>query len=312
MPILCYILLALLALLLLSGFYTFWVACARRKELPWMVEEEIKKTSYGKFYDNIVLGDRFLKEYNAQPLYMNTFDGLKLHAMWVPARNPKGTILFVHGYRSNKLIDFSLAYDFYHNMGMNILTPDQRAIGKSEGKFITFGVKECKDIQCWIDYHNKTFGEYPIILSGLSMGATTVLNLADAELPKNVKGIIADSGFTSANEIISSVFRRVTHLPAVPCIWIADLFARLIAGFSLYEKDTRNALKNSKHPVFMVHGVADGYVPCEMTKLGYDACSGAKELLLVEGADHGLSFIVEKERYIQMVTDFLKDKIRTE
>ena len=311
MPILVYILLSVFLLILISGFYVFWVACARRKELPWMVEEEIKKTPYGKFYDNIILGDRFLKEHNAKEHYLNTFDGLKLHAMWIPAKRPKGTILFVHGYRSNKLLDFSLAYEFYHNMGMNILTPDQRAIGKSEGKYITFGVKECKDVMAWIEYHNRTFGELPLVLSGLSMGATTVLNLADADLPQNVKAIIADSGFTSANEIISSVFQRVTHLPAVPCIWITDLFARLIAGFSLYEKDTRMALKNSKLPVLMVHGVDDGYVPHEMTKQGYDACTGAKEILLVDGADHGLSFLVDKDRYVQMITALLKKYVFT-
>ncbi len=309
MPVAIYILLSIVLLILVSGFYTFFVACVRRKELPWMFEEELKKTPYGKFYNNIVFGDRFLKDHNAQDVYIESFDGLKLHAMWVPAENPKGTVLFAHGYRSNKLVDFSLAFDMYHNLGMNILVPDQRAHGKSEGKYITFGVKESRDFKSWIAYHNKTYGQYPIILSGLSMGASTVLYLADQSLPENVKGIIADCGFTSPWEILSSVFRSVIHLPATPTLWAAELFVRLFAGFSLKEKDTRKSLKNSKLPVFMVHGSDDDFVPCEMTKQGYEICTGPKELLLVEGADHGVSFLVDRPRYTEMVLCFLKGKV---
>ena len=194
----------------------------------------------------------------------------------------------------------------YHALGLNILIPDQRAHGKSEGKFITFGVKESRDMQLWVAYHNKTFGELPLILSGLSMGASTMLYLADADLPKNVKGIIADCGFTSPREIIKSVFQRIIHLPAAPTLWVANLFARLFAGFSLTEKDSRQTLKNSKLPVLLVHGLDDGFVPCEMTKQGYAACTGPKEMLLVEGADHGVSFLVERERYVETVLSFLK------
>lgn len=309
MPIVIFVLLSLLLLILVSGGYVFVVGCLRRKELPWFVEDELKKTAYGKYYDIICLGDRFLKEHNARQVYIKSTDGLKLHAVWVPAENPKGTILFAHGYRSNKLVDFSLAFEMYHKMGMNILAPDQRAHGKSEGKFITFGVKESRDMQSWIAYHNETFGKYPIILSGLSMGASTMLYLADKNLPDNVKGIIADCGFTSPKEILTSVFHRVIHLPATPSLWATELFTRLFADFSLTQEDTRRTLKNSKLPVLMVHGTDDGFVPCEMSKEGYAACADPKELLLVEGADHGVSFLVDKAGYTKTVQMFLKENI---
>lgn len=306
MPVSVFVLLALVLLILLSGGYVFCVACIRRKELPWDMEEELKKTSYGKHYDVICLGKRFMEDHNAKDVHIHSFDGLKLHALWIPAENPRGTILLAHGYRSNKLVDFGLVFSFYHSQGMNILVPDQRCHGKSEGKYITFGVKESRDMQSWIGYHNEAFGEYPVILSGLSMGASTMLYLADAELPVNVKGIIADCGFTSPREIINSVFRRVIHLPAAPTLWATELFARIFGGFSLSEKDTRHTLKYAKLPVLMVHGLDDGFVPCAMTEQGYAACTGPKELLLVEGADHGVSFLVDKERYTEMVIAFLR------
>ncbi len=309
MPVAVYILISLFVLILLSGGYVFLVACVRRKELPWSVDEELAKTPYGKHIQNIRIGEQFLREHNARPVEMITFDGLKLHAMWVPAKTPRGTMLFAHGYRSNKLVDFSLAFEFYHSIGMNLLIPDQRAHGKSEGRFITFGVKESRDMERWIDFHNENFGAYPIILSGLSMGASTMLYLVDRTLPENVKGIIADCGFTSPKDILSNVFRSVTHLPAAPTLWVTGLFTRLIAGFGLNEKDTRKSLAGSRLPVFMVHGVDDGFVPCDMTRQGYAACTGKKKILLVEGADHGVSFLVDRQRYTEMIREFLRENV---
>lgn len=293
-------------LVLCSGAYVFVLACVRRKEFPWLVEEEIKKTGYGKYYNCIVASNAWLKEHHAQDVYMDSDDGLKLHAYWIPADNPRGTILLAHGYRSTMLVDFGLAFAFYHALGMNILVPHQRAHGKSEGKYITFGVKESDDMKCWIHFHNRYFGNHQMILSGLSMGASTVLYLANQELPQNVKCIIADCGFTSPKDILDIVFRSVIHLPSGPSLWAADLFARLFARFSLKQKDTRSVLKNAKHPVLMIHGMADDFVPCFMTQQGYDACRADKDILLVDGAGHGVSFLVDRESYTKCVIAFLE------
>ena len=304
-----YSLLGLILLIFFSGGYMFLVACVRRKELPWLVEEEIQKTSYGKYYEFMTFGDQWLKEHHAQDVYIQNRDGLRLHAYWIPADNPKGTIVLAHGYRSTMLADFGIAFEGYHSMGLNLLVPHQRSHGESQGRFITFGVKESGDILEWIDYHNRQFGEHQMILSGMSMGASTMLYLANADLPDNVKGIIADCGFTSPKEILSSVFRQVVRLPAVPTIWAAELFARLFAGFSLYERDTRKTLAESKIPVLMVHGTADDFVPCEMSEQGYAACTAKKRLLLVKGAEHGVSFIVDQESYTRELLWFLKENL---
>ena len=306
MAIVLWVLAGLVLILLLAGAYVFFKACVRRREIPWMVEEELKKTGFAKYYNCIVASDAWLKAHDAQDVYVDTKDGLKLHAYWVPAKHPRGTILLAHGYRSTILVDFGLAYAFYHALGMNILVPNQRAHGESEGKFITFGVKESDDMIRWIDYHNKTFGNYQMILSGLSMGASTVLYLAERVLPENVKCIIADCGFTSPKAILDSVFRQVVHLPSWPVLWATNLFAKLFAGFGLAEKDTRKTLKNARIPVLMIHGLADDFVPCYMTEQGFDVCCGPKELLLVEDAGHGVSFLADKEKYTRTVISFLE------
>ena len=263
------------------------------------------KTPYGKFYTHIKQGDAWLQEHRVQDVFMESHDGLRLHAQWVPAENAKGTIILVHGYHSCVLTDFGIAFEMYHQQGLNLLLPDQRAHGKSEGKFTTFGVLESQDIHGWIHYHNAHFGSFPVICSGLSMGASTVMYLAAMDLPDNVKGFLADCGFTSPKEIIGTVFRNVVHIPAWPFLWAASLCARFFAGFWLGEKHTTRTLEKNTRPILLIHGTADDFVPCDMTRCSFAACGGDKELLLVEGATHGISFLKAREEYTALVNHLL-------
>ena len=300
----------IMVILILGGWYVFNVACVRRKEVPWLVREEIEKTSYKKYYELITKSHNWLCDHAPEDHYITSSDGLKLHGLWVPAINPKGTVLFAHGYRSTYLVDFGGAMDFYHRNGFNLLIPDQRSHGKSEGKYITFGVKESEDMRLWLQYHNEKLSKYPVLLSGLSMGASTMMYLADRELPENVKGMIVDCGFSSPWEILDTVFRSVVHLPGGICLWATNIFTKLFAGFSLDERNSKLCLKNNRLPILMVHGKGDDFVPCKMSEDAYAVCSGEKELFLAEGAGHGLSFLVERDRYIARVSAFLERYFR--
>lgn len=303
---------AILLLLIVSGGYVFFTACGKKKDIAWMDDEALSKTSYAKYGNLIKNSNRWLHDHDAQPVNVKSFDGTLLHGLWIPAENPRGTILLAHGYRSTRLVDFGKVYSIYHEKGMNILVPEQRCHGNSSGKYITFGVKESRDMVCWIEYINHNLTDLPMLISGLSMGASTMLYLADQELPDNVKGIIADCGFTSPKAIISKVFTDVTHLPAGPVIFVTDLFARIFAGFSLDERDTRRSLANARLPVLLVHGESDDFVPCSMSVEAYNACTGPKELLTAPGAGHGLSFLFVQEQYTRLVTEFLDTYIGEE
>lgn len=300
------IMLVLLAFCFGVGGYVFFAACSRRKEPDWLKESEDTHSRYHKYRKLIHDGQEWLSAHPVEDLYMMSRDGLKLHGIWVPAENARGTVLLVHGYHSCSLVDFSMIFDYYHGMGMNLLMPENRAHGKSEGRFITFGVKESRDMLDWVKYHNDRLGNYPLILNGLSMGAATVMFMADEALPENARGIIADCGFTSPAEIICKVFKQLTHVPAWPFIWSTALFARLFAGFGLWEKNTVKTLSKSKLPVVLIHGLADDFVPWEMTKRSYEACTAKKELLLVEGAEHAVSFLKAEKEYASLVTAFLE------
>lgn len=307
--IIIFAVLTLVFVIVFTGVYVFIMACLRKKERPWLDREALKGSAYEKYEKLIHDSHQWLTENNVQDIYVNSFDGLKLHGLWVPAENAKGTIILAHGYRSTFLVDFGKVLKLYHDLGLNLLLPQQRSHGESQGRVITFGVKESRDMLQWLELHNSELGASQVILSGLSMGASTMMYLADQPLPDNVKGIIVDCGFTSPAAIISSVFKKATHLSAAPVIWIADICARIAGGFSLYEKDSRKTLAKNKLPIIMVHGKADKFVPCYMTQQGFKCCTGEKQLLLAEGAGHGLSFLHATNAYIQMVEQFLKDHI---
>lgn len=295
------VLLVLFAFCFGVGGYTFFASCGRGKEVDWSDEEAVKATPFGKYYCNIRQGRQWIQDHDGRDVYMENRDGLKLHAVWIPAPEAKGTIIFAHGFHSCGLSDFSLAFELYHNLSMNILLLTQRTHAPSQGKYITFGVKESRDVFDWILYHNEYFGNYPILCSGLSMGAATVMYLAGMELPDNVRGFVADCGFTSPKEIIAHVFTQKTHLPAWPFMWAVDLFARFFAGFSLSQMHTTQTLQKNTRPILMVHGMEDDFVPTQMTRRSFDACGGDKTLLLVEGAGHGVSFLVAKEAYLEKI-----------
>lgn len=301
----------LMLLMLISGAYIFTVACCRGKDTNWLDERVISKTPYSEFYSQIVAADKWLKDKGCVDVFINGKDGVRLHGLWVSSDHAKGTVILLHGYRSTYLVDSSMALEFYHSAGYNLLIPDQRAHGKSGGKYITFGAKESEDVMQWIGFHNRTFGVAPIVLSGLSMGASTVLYVADRELPSNVKGIIADCGFTSPKAILADVYRKVIHLPPIFSMWAVDLLARAFADFSITQKDTRKVLAHSKVPVLMIHGREDTFVPCKMTEEGFQACTGRKKLLIVDGADHGVSFIHDREGYKEAVISFLEENVDT-
>ena len=309
MQVVLFVMMAFALLIIVSGIYVFVVACVRTKELSWLDSESLKGTSYEKYSKLIHNTHNWLVGHRAQDVYVQSSDGLKLHGLWIPVKEPKGTVILAHGYHSTMLVDFGMVLELYHSMGMNLLLPEHRGHGKSQGKLITFGVKESEDMLCWIEYHNNTFGYHQLILSGLSMGASTMMYLADRKLPDNVKGLVVDCGFSSPAAILSQVFKRTTHLPAVPFIWVTEICARVFGGFSLYERDSRKVLRHNHLPIIMVHGKADDFVPCEMTEQGFKNCAGEKQLLLAEGAGHGLSFLYAKEEYTKMVIDFLKKNI---
>ena len=175
----------------------------------------------------------------------------------------------------------------------------------SEGKVITFGVKESRDCIDWVNFAIENIDpEAKIIITGISMGAATVMMASEEELPENVIGVLADCGYSSAEEIIKKVINDM-GLPANILYPFARLGGLLFGGFDVNQANPEESMKNTRLPVIFFHGDTDGFVPYYMSEKNYAACiSEKKRLVKIEGADHGLAFPRNQEKYISELRDF--------
>jgi fermentation-respiration switch protein FrsA (DUF1100 family) len=154
----------------------------------------------------------------------------------------------------------------------------------------------------------QTFGkDVKIILTGISMGAATVLMANDQNLPENVIGILADCGYNSPKEIIKKVIETDLKLPANLLYPFVKLGAKIFGGFDLEETSPLEAVKQSRIPTIFIHGETDTFVPCYMSEENHEACTAPKKLITFPDAGHGLSFLIDKERYLKELKAFAEE-----
>lgn len=235
-----------------------------------------------------------------------SYDGLRLRGRYYHLTDGAPLILFFHGYRCSSLRDGNGIFLYTRKLGYNVLLVDQRAHGNSEGKTITFGIKERFDCKKWVEYVVERFGiEQKVYLSGLSMGAATVLMASDVGLPENVIGILADCPYSSPKEILCTVMRKL-GFPAKPTYYLAKLSAKLIGRFDVEETSALEAVKRSQIPTLIIHGDSDDFVPCSMSMDCQMVGEDHVELLLIKGAGHGMSHCVDTPSYEKAVLAFFE------
>ena len=242
-----------------------------------------------------------------QEYHIESDDGLTLYGKFYEYA-PGATIeLMFHGYRGNAERDLCGGVQRCFALGHSAFVVDQRGSGKSQGNVITFGIREHQDCLKWVDFLINTFGsDTKIILTGISMGAATVLMAAGKPLPKNVVGVLADCGFSSPKEIIKKCAKD-QHYPVKLIYPFIKLSAKIFGHFDLEEYSPLEAMKTCKVPVIFFHGEDDDFVPCYMSQKMYDACSSPKRLVTVPKAGHGLVYLVENEKYFQSVVEFFSE-----
>lgn len=259
---------------------------------------------YERFRESIT---RWTLETRAMPredMYITSFDGLTLHGRYYEFEPGAPIELMLHGYRGTAERDLSGGVQRCFKLGHSALIVDQRCSGESGGNVISFGINEHRDCLSWVELMLTRFGpEVRIILTGISMGAATVLMAAGKPLPPNVMGVLADCGYDSAKNIIKKVIRHM-GLPAELAYPFVKLGARLYGHFDLEETSPLEAMKTCTVPVILFHGEADDFVPCQMSRNIYEACTAKKCLVTVPGAGHGLSYPTDPERYRQALRDF--------
>ena len=248
-----------------------------------------------------------LRETPMETVAIRSHDNYVLRAHWYPVEGAKRTVILVHGWHSRWYVDFSASAPFLHDNGCNLLLIDQRCHGESGGDLISYGITERYDVLSWLDWLEVNHGGLPVYLCGISMGAATVLMTAGLPIAGRVCGILADCGYSTPQEIVNLTLQKNIGGMAGPTVAAINLNCKLREGFTLKDYTPIEAMTANKEiPCLFVHGDADDFVPWRMSLENYYACQAPKDLLVVNGAQHGLSFLVDPDRYKKKVLDFFE------
>lgn len=289
---------------LLVSYYAYRVAFYSPKDH----EERIYDLPTGEQYDDkrevLHRCVRALSEVPFEEVHITSFDGKNLFGRYYHHMDGAPVQIMFHGYRGSAIRDFCGGAVLARKLGHNALIVDQRAHGRSQGTTITFGVLERFDCKSWAEYVQRRFGDVPIVLSGVSMGAATVLMATELDLPKTVTAVLADCPFSSPKEIIAKVAGEM-GLPSKPAAVCCALGAVLFGHFRLGASAAESAVRHTKLPILLIHGQEDRFVPCDMSRRISAACAGDCEFYTFPKAAHGFSYITDPQHYETLTVSFL-------
>lgn len=234
-------------------------------------------------------------------------DGLILRADTLRGSGTGKTVIFFHGYKSEPACDFAAMYDFYKSLGCDLIYVHMRAHGKSDGTYIGFGALDRYDVVQWANKAAELFPDNDIYLHGMSMGAASILQSADLDLNKNVRGIIADCGYSDLNTVFRNLVGKLYHLPTM-FVDVFEYVNLLKAGYGFKEASSVRSVSVARVPLVYICGDCDRYVPKDMALEIFNACKSEKKLLLVPGAGHAASYMCAKDEYEALVREFIGRK----
>lgn len=220
----------------------------------------------------------------------------------------KPWIVVIHGYAS-KSSDMSGYAKKFFDMGFNILMPDLIAHGQSEGDVISMGGADAVDLAKWVKYISEKYDNPEIVLFGVSMGAATVINSLDKNLPLNVKAFIEDSGYIDLNSQFKQQIEKLYHIPSFLILPAGIFMTKLRGKFDIKSINAKKALEQNKIPGLILHGDMDSFVPLENANEIYNALNCEKEIYISEGCSHIEGMNRDMFNYWEKVENFLKKHV---
>ncbi|WP_087936147.1 alpha/beta hydrolase [Massilimicrobiota sp. An80] len=242
-----------------------------------------------------------------KPMIISSEDSLRLRGQYLDHENSHRWVILVHGYKSSNENMMSYGSEYYDN-GYNVVLPDNRAHGKSDGTYIGMGWLDKDDIACWVNWVIEKDPQAQIILHGVSMGGATVMMASGDRLPQ-VVGYIEDCGYTSVWDIFASELDKRFSLPTFLVLDISNFIAKIKAGYDFKEASSVDQIQKANQPMLFIHGAKDDFVPLEMVYEVYDAYPTTKELYIVEEAGHAQSKDYDVKAYWNKVFDFIDKNI---
>ena len=244
-----------------------------------------------------------------EDIFLTSEDGLQLHANFIPQENEEchRYAICVHGYGDSAEGVGLFARQYYEAYGMHVLLPDLRGHGASEGNVVGMGLPDSGDLQRWIRWIVQQDRDAEIVMHGVSMGAAAILQVTGKRLPSQVKAVVSDSAYTSAQDELRFQYNQKKHLiPTGLMMFFLRIVCRLRAKFDFFQASPVRAVEDSVTPTLFIHGEDDEVVPPSMMPRLFEAAGCKKEFLWIGGAGHIGAVIEDPDTYWARVEKFYK------
>ena len=250
----------------------------------------------------------FLEQVPGTEVEITADDGVRLSGVvYEHEGDDNRWALVIHGYRDSNETAYVLDMArHYYDAGFNVLTPDLRALGDSDGDYVGMGWLDRLDILDWVDWIVAQDADAQIVIHGVSMGAATTMMVSGEETPAAVKVFVEDCGYTSVWDVFSAELSRRFGLPEFPLLHSASALSSVMAGYSFEEASALEAVARSTKPMLFIHGTADDFIPFDMVNQLFEAkTTGDKEMLVSEGAGHADAMYELSDAYWETVFNFV-------
>jgi pimeloyl-ACP methyl ester carboxylesterase len=215
---------------------------------------------------------------------LRTADNVKLHGWWVPARQPRGAVLMLHGNAGN--ISHRIGYlTMFNRLGYSVLLFDYRGYGKSEGHPDEEGTYRDADAAWRHLTEARKVPARDIVMVGESLGAGIATWLALKYPPR---ALVLASAFTSVPDLGAQIY------PWLP--------VRLLAHVRY---DNLARIGNIDAPVMVAHSRDDDIIPYAHGEALFAAAREPKQLLVLAGG-HNDGFLYTRDAWMAAVDAFLE------
>ena len=294
-----------LLIILLIGLFGLFMYSFYSPKKGQLDDFNLSAPLYNGMHDKVIPLIENIRKIPYEDAYITSFDKLKLHARVYENKGSKKVAVLCHGYRGTARRDFSGGAVEVINLGYTAILIDERAHGTSQGHSITFGVREVKDVIKWVEYARNRFGEdIELVLIGISMGGATVLMASDKV---GKAKIIADCPYSSPKIMLQHSVKAL-GLPVAIFYPLVNLSSIMFAHTNLNKTSAYDTVKNTDNPILIIHGNKDTVVPYTISQDLYNAYQDKIQYELFDGAEHGMSYIVDKSRYQKIIKEFLNKK----
>ncbi len=218
-----------------------------------------------------------------ESVYLETSDGERLAAWWVPSESPRGVLLFCHGNAgniSNRLDSIRI----FNRLGLNLFIFDYRGYGESSGSPSERGIY--RDVETAWNYleRSRRINPQKIVVFGRSLGGSIAAWISQAHRPG---ALILEVAFTSLREAARD---------RVPGFFV-NLFVP-------DQYPTVRYLTMVQCPLLIIHSRDDEIIPFHHGEALFAAARGDKELVVIRGS-HNRGFLDSQPSYERAIDSFL-------